>query len=81
MKGSNWWTEVAGQEECVPSGKKTGQKVVDLHNGKTMTPLTLEDDLTFFQEEISFPIGGQTNKHSLSQATEKASVAVEPGKA
>ena len=44
-----------------------------------MAPLELVEREIFFQAEISFPIGGETKRHSLFHETEKASVADEPG--
>ena len=64
-----------------PSGNKIGQKVADLQTGKTRTPLTEDVIVIFFHAEMSFEIGGQTKRHSLSQETDRPSVAREPGKA
>ena len=49
--------------------------------GKTIAPLELLEREIFFQDEINFPIGGQTKRHSLLHDTENASVADDPGSA
>ena len=69
----------AGQTECDPSGKKTGQEVVVFHTGKMMTPLTVVEEESFFQVAINLPMGGQMKRHSPDQSKEKASVAKERG--
>ena len=81
MKGENCETSYAGATACFPSGKRTGQKVVDLQIGKTNAPLTEFEAMIFFQVAIIRPTGGQRKRVSDSQETEKASVAKEPGKA
>ena len=77
----NKWTDIAGQVECVPSGKNIGQKVANFQMGKIIAPLAFVEREIFFQAEISLSNGGHTKRHSLLQDTEKASVADEPGKA
>ena len=79
MKGSNGWTDCAGQEAWKPSGKKIGQKEADFQAGRMMTPLVKGDEEIFFQEAMTFPIGGQTKRHLPNQVTEKASVAKDRG--
>ena len=56
-----------------------GQNVEDFQTGRTMTLETFGVEDIFFQEAISFPIGGKTKMHLLDQSTEKASMAKEPG--